>query len=568
MIQYHKIQTVYKRDPDNNYKTLLEGEFSKPEFEYLKDNIWLFSEKIDGMCLRALWDGSTVEFRGKTDRAQMPPVLHTHLIQTITKEKMTAVFGCEGGVCLYGEGVGCFRDTTQVFLADGGKIQIGKLVNQKLDLRVLTYNVATEQIESSPILNYFKHPISEMVLVNTEKMCKGGQGRFHRIICTPDHLIMTDNGYKKARDLVAGDYVMAVHRDLTFIQEQALLGTLLGDGCCAKSYGISISHSEKQKEYMDLWRTILNGFHISERHRISGHGSNMTCFTISNKERLRDIRSMVLVNGKKQVNNEWLKRLTPISLAVWYMDDGSLENTHRKNQRAALATQGFSRKENELIKEVLYNKFNIECFYHKCIGGSGVSLRLTTKSSETFFTLIAPYIIQSLRYKLPEKLRNIPCCWEQLLHHQESPTALKKCLVKENIVAPTFSRDSKHMYDIQTENGNYFVSHGILVHNSHIQKGGGNYYSDQRAVLFDVHVGEWWLRRLDVEGIAAALGIPVVPIVGEGTLAEMVEMVRKGFNSQWGDFIAEGIVARPRVELKARDGSRIITKIKHKDFEE
>jgi hypothetical protein len=47
----------------------------------------------------------------------------------------------------------------------------------------------------------------------------------------------------------------------------------------------------------------------------------------------------------------------------------------------------------------------------------------------------------------------------------------------------------------------------------------------------------------------------------------MVKICNKGFESQWGDFIAEGIVARPQVELRDRAGHRIITKLKHKDFQ-
>ena len=99
-----------------------------------------------------------------------------------------------------------------------------------------------------------------------------------------------------------------------------------------------------------------------------------------------------------------------------------------------------------------------------------------------------------------------------------------------------------------------------------IQKGGGNYRSDQDFVLFDVKIGEWWLQRHDVQDIAGKFGIDIVPIIGDGTLHNMVAMVRDGFNSTWGDFIAEGIVARPAVELKARNGQRIITKLKHADF--
>lgn len=99
-----------------------------------------------------------------------------------------------------------------------------------------------------------------------------------------------------------------------------------------------------------------------------------------------------------------------------------------------------------------------------------------------------------------------------------------------------------------------------------IQKGGGLYRDDQSFVLFDVKVGPWWLRRDDVMMVADNLGIEYVPILGGGTLATMVEMVREGFNSFWGPFKAEGIVARPEVELFDRAGRRIITKLKYKDF--
>lgn len=98
-----------------------------------------------------------------------------------------------------------------------------------------------------------------------------------------------------------------------------------------------------------------------------------------------------------------------------------------------------------------------------------------------------------------------------------------------------------------------------------IQKG-GCYSAYQTFVLFDVKVGPWWLQRHNVEDTAAAFGIAVVPIIGGGTLDDMVELTRKGFTSTWGDFMAEGIVARPAVELCTRGGKRVITKLKYKDF--
>jgi len=100
-----------------------------------------------------------------------------------------------------------------------------------------------------------------------------------------------------------------------------------------------------------------------------------------------------------------------------------------------------------------------------------------------------------------------------------------------------------------------------------IQKG-DKYIGNQQVdfVLFDIKVGNWWLKREDVEKIAKELNIAIVPIIGKGTLQEAIEYTKKGFKSQWGDFIAEGLVLRPAVELKARNGERIITKIKYKDF--
>ena len=55
MEKYHKIQTVYLRDPDNRYRTLLDGKFAKPEFGYLADCEWVFTEKIDGTNIRVDW---------------------------------------------------------------------------------------------------------------------------------------------------------------------------------------------------------------------------------------------------------------------------------------------------------------------------------------------------------------------------------------------------------------------------------------------------------------------------------------------------------------------------------
>lgn len=99
-----------------------------------------------------------------------------------------------------------------------------------------------------------------------------------------------------------------------------------------------------------------------------------------------------------------------------------------------------------------------------------------------------------------------------------------------------------------------------------IQKGGGNYRSDVGFILFDVKVGNWWLKREDLEGVAEQLEIPIVPIIGYGTLHEAILAIKSKVTSTFGDFLAEGLVLKPKVELKARNLQRIMTKVKHKDF--
>jgi len=100
-----------------------------------------------------------------------------------------------------------------------------------------------------------------------------------------------------------------------------------------------------------------------------------------------------------------------------------------------------------------------------------------------------------------------------------------------------------------------------------IQKGGDNYISDGvDFILFDVMIDGWWLLRENIEDIANNLKVNVVPIVGRGDLNDAVNLIKSGLNSTFGDFQAEGIVLKPEIELFTRNGMRIITKLKHKDF--
>jgi len=108
MIEYNKIDTLYKRDMEGS-KKLLEGEFRNPTVEFLKDNIWTFTEKVDGTNIRVYWDGHKVQFGGRTERAQIPSDLVNYLNSVFGTNEAEQIFEEKFGeteVILFGEGYG------------------------------------------------------------------------------------------------------------------------------------------------------------------------------------------------------------------------------------------------------------------------------------------------------------------------------------------------------------------------------------------------------------------------------------------------------------------------------
>lgn len=100
---YHKIDSVYLRDPNNNHKTFLEGEWARPEFGYLADLKWDWTEKIDGTNIRI--NLHTGEIGGRTERAEIPAFLLPTL-EEIRDRAATVPDLTDTQLVLYGEGCG------------------------------------------------------------------------------------------------------------------------------------------------------------------------------------------------------------------------------------------------------------------------------------------------------------------------------------------------------------------------------------------------------------------------------------------------------------------------------
>ena len=108
MKQYEKIETVFCRDT-NGTKRLILDNYRNPTIAYLKDNMWLFTEKVDGTNIRVHWDGHKVEFGGRTDKAQIPGPLLNKLNEMFVTTEAEELFEQTWGdkdVILFGEGYG------------------------------------------------------------------------------------------------------------------------------------------------------------------------------------------------------------------------------------------------------------------------------------------------------------------------------------------------------------------------------------------------------------------------------------------------------------------------------
>ena len=108
MTEYVKIPNIFKRETFGKNK-LIEGKYSSPELEYLKDAKWEFTEKIDGTNIRVCWDGYRVSFMGRTDKAQIPAHLLAKLEELFDGESKEELFEQTFGkkeVILFGEGYG------------------------------------------------------------------------------------------------------------------------------------------------------------------------------------------------------------------------------------------------------------------------------------------------------------------------------------------------------------------------------------------------------------------------------------------------------------------------------
>ena len=182
--------------------------------------------------------------------------------------------------------------------------------------------------------------------------------------------------------------------DVSDKQIQILIGCLLGDAYLTKLGKIQIEQSEKQKEYVD-WKyqelaSISYGL-PKEVVRFEKADNRVTkSLRFWTRQYFRVWRNIFYQDNHKVYPKELSKWISPLSIAVWYMDDG-----YHKDRNCILSTESFDLEGRKQLAKKLQDS-GVEVILRK----SG-KLKIRTKSLLRFFELIRPYIHKSMAYKLP-----------------------------------------------------------------------------------------------------------------------------------------------------------------------
>jgi len=193
-------------------------------------------------------------------------------------------------------------------------------------------------------------------------------------------------------------------------------GTILKDKRC-KSCTLEIVHCEKQLDYLTYkvnLLTQLTGKKISIKKKIFPPvqiktNKNITPERIGYRfsfthDYYRVLRKWIYPEGKKKYSLKFLNKLNEQGLAIWYMDDGSLYLDKRGKEGAVNACQlelhtYANLEETNILCDYFLNTWNIR--FSKRLKPNGLyTLRCRTKEARKFKQLVAPYIIESMYYKI------------------------------------------------------------------------------------------------------------------------------------------------------------------------
>lgn len=193
---------------------------------------------------------------------------------------------------------------------------------------------------------------------------------------------------------------------LSVVQEQILLGSLLGDGHLetgtqGRTYRYRVVQSTKKPLYFQFLYNTFQDFistDISTRvYKTKSGESSTQMFTTQTSSVFQPYGSLFYNEKTKCVPKTIGNCLTPLSLAVWYMDDGSMKSS--KSKGVYLNTHCFSCDEIDFLCEILGQNFGLKAWRTK--DKQSFRIYISGKSYDHLRNLITPYFTDDMWYKWP-----------------------------------------------------------------------------------------------------------------------------------------------------------------------
>jgi recombination protein RecA len=386
---------------------------------------------------------------------------------------------------------GCFSYDTRVTLADGSQERIGKIVNRRMPVEVLSYNFNTRKVEPRRVVDWYRNGKADHFLQFTV-LSPFHRNRKSQFGATPNHRIQTPEGWTEAKDLKVGDAVLlAVEERLGEQQWEVIWGALMGDGALsftkrthpsASAIRFRMGHGMRQADYLE-WKTSLFG-NIPMSRTVNEEGAVFA--DLKPLVELAELRTEVYQEDrKKNFSWDYLKQLTPLSLAIWYMDDGHLDirNDDGTSARIQICVQAMTPDTQQRLVSYLRDTWDFDV---RLTSVRGKAIIVFSKlAAEEFQSLIAPFVPSVMEYKLLAQYRGrfaVEPQFKDLMY-----VLLPYPIVDIHVKPKTRSMEK---FDIEVEgNHNYFVD-GVLVHNSNETTPGGRALKFYSSVRLDV-------RRID-----------------------------------------------------------------------
>jgi superfamily II DNA or RNA helicase len=435
----------------------------------------------------------------------------------------------------------CFPYKTSV-LTSAGSRAIGSIVNavnRGEEVFVKTLNEQTQQWEFKRVLKGIAKPAPACL---TEIVCERA-----KIRCTDNHKFLTLRGWVEAVNLRFGDWILTESskskyqgaRVLNDDQFQAAIGSVLGDGGISRHNGkirLKFLHGDPQKEYL-FWKKKL--FMCNTHGYIEKNGYSKKPAWSTTTGLFYFPFDVLPGRLNKDLPNALIEKIDWRSIAVWYMDDGTIASTN-----ATFCTHSFSEQTVLLLVDKL-KSMGVDCkkgIERKKDGRAYPTIELSSVGTRYMLDNIRQYIHPMFQYKDPcgtvggyvwSTVKTNK--WLSLV--EEVKTVVYKPRVR--------SKDDRHqsfVYDLSVDgNHNYLVANSynkpgnfLLAHNCHTLAAD----TLSRMCLGALQNAPYRFfvsaTQMRTDGLDLLLEAITGPVVYELTLRQLVDM---------------GYLARPRFNM-------------------